>query len=198
MDFILDMDRRLFLFLNGLHAAWLDPIMFHMTRLWLWTPVYLILLWIVLRDYRKQSWIILLAIALTLTLSDQITSHLMKPWFARTRPSHEPGLEGLVHLVNGYRGGMYGFASGHAANTFGIATLFYLLLRPHYPAIIWIFAWAAIMTYTRIYLGVHYPGDILAGAAVGMLCAWGIFKTMRYFTIRYYLTQRLFKSNQSE
>lgn len=94
----------------------------------------------------------------------------MKPIFERVRPSRDPALEGMVHIVNGYRGGLYGFASSHAANAFGVATFVYLML-PERKYFIWLFFWAALVSYTRIYLGVHYPGDILAGAIVGVLCA---------------------------
>lgn len=99
----------------------------------------------------------------------------MKPFFARPRPSHEPGLAGLLHLVNGYKGGAYGFASSHAANTFGVAMFIYLLFRSRYAWISAIFVWAAVMSYTRIYLGVHYPGDIFAGALVGSACGVAAF-----------------------
>jgi undecaprenyl-diphosphatase len=105
----------------------------------------------------------------------------MKPVFARFRPSQEPTLEGLVHLVNGYKGGLYGFASSHAANTFGIAFFVWLTLRAHYRWIILIFAWAAFMTYTRIYLGVHYPGDIIVGAVVGFGSGWIGHKCTKWF-----------------
>jgi undecaprenyl-diphosphatase len=94
----------------------------------------------------------------------------MKPFFGRLRPSHEPELEGLLHLVDGYRGGLYGFASSHAANTFGVAIFIWLSLRKHYRWIGVIFIWAILMSYTRIYLGVHYPTDILVGAIIGSLC----------------------------
>jgi undecaprenyl-diphosphatase len=100
----------------------------------------------------------------------------MKPYFTRLRPSHEPSLEGLVHLVEGYKGGTYGFASSHAANTFGTAMFLYLLFRIKKSWIVWLFPWAAFVSYTRIYLGVHYPGDIVGGAGVGLLCAWFSFK----------------------
>lgn len=191
---LIGLDHRLFSALNSLHANWLDPIVYAASRNNLfWLPLYLVLLWIVIRDYKYQSWIILLSIALTITLTDQITSGVMKPLFARPRPSHDPLLAATIHIVNGYRGGSYGFASGHAANTFGIATLFYLLMRKHYPWIGWIFLWAGLVAYTRIYLGVHFPGDVLVGALVGMACAWLVYRLMRYFTIRYYLKQRIFR-----
>lgn len=171
-----EIDEAVFLFLNKLHAPWLDPIMLFATKTFVWLPLYLFLIYLIIKDYRRESWMILIGVALTIVLADQITSSFMKPFFARLRPSHDPDLEGLVHLVNGYRGGKYGFASGHAANTFGTATFLWLLFRNTRPWIRWIFLWAAFMTYTRIYLGVHYPGDILVGGLIGALAGWTGYK----------------------
>jgi undecaprenyl-diphosphatase len=133
-------------------------------------------LYLVIKEYKKESWIILLGIAITILLADQITASFMKPYFARLRPSREPTLQGLIHIVKGYTGGQFGFASSHAANTFGTATFFFLAFGKTKRWIIWLFVWAAFMTYTRIYLGVHYPGDILVGGIVGMICGWVGFK----------------------
>lgn len=171
MEQVLELDRDLLLHLNGFHAPWLDPIMMWVTATEAWIPLYLFLIFLIIRSYRKDSWIILLGVALTILIADQFTSQLMKPYFARLRPSHDPVLQGLVHIVDGYRGGMYGFASGHAANTFGVAFFCWSALRAHYRWIWLIFLWAAAMTYSRIYLGVHYPGDILVGMVVGILVA---------------------------
>ena len=121
----------------------------------------------------------MVGITLTIVLADQITSTLMKPYFARLRPSHEPLLQSLIHIVDGYKGAKYGFASSHAANTFGAATFFFLLLRKNYKWIGLIFLWAAVATYSRIYLGVHYPGDIVVGGFVGALAGYGSFALFR-------------------
>jgi undecaprenyl-diphosphatase len=108
----------------------------------------------------------------------------MKPFFERLRPSHDPSMQNLIHLVDDYRGGLYGFASSHAANTFGVALFVWLTLRPVYNWIFLIFLWAAVMTYTRIYLGVHYPGDIIVGALVGLVSGWVGFKASEFLRIR--------------
>lgn len=176
METLKELDRDLLIFLNSLHAPWLDPIMFWTTKTFFWLPLYLFLFYLIVRNYKKQSWIPVIGIALTILLADQITSGFMKPFFERLRPSREPALEGLLHHVNNYRGGMYGFSSGHAANTLGTATFFFLLFRNKYRWIIYLFVWATLMTYTRIYLGVHYPGDILVGGTIGILCGWTGFK----------------------
>lgn len=172
LDRLLEWDKELFLFFNGLHTPWLDPVMLFFTETFVWLPLYLFLLYLVIRDYKKDCWVPLLGITITILLCDQITSGFMKPFFARLRPSQEPSLVGLIHLVNGYKGGMYGFASSHAANTLGTATFFTLLFRPTKPWIAWLYLWAFAMTYTRLYLGVHYPGDILVGGVIGITCGW--------------------------
>ncbi|MCS6974252.1 MAG: phosphatase PAP2 family protein [Cyclobacteriaceae bacterium] len=172
-------DKELLLTLNQLNLPWLDPVMLFLTKTWAWIPLYALLIYLVIKVYKNRSWIPLAGTALTITLTDRLTSGLMKPYFARVRPSHNPELANMLHLVDGYKGGEFSFVSGHAANSFATALLVWLLLRNHYPATRWLFAWAAFMSYTRIYLGVHYPGDILAGALTGMACAATIYLGMK-------------------
>jgi undecaprenyl-diphosphatase len=139
-------------------------------------PLYAFLLYHIYGAYKRRTWGILLSIVILIVMTDQFTTTLMKPFFERPRPSHEPTLQGLVHLVNGYSGGKYGFASSHAANTFGVAMFLSCLLKREKPWISWLFLWAAFVSYTRIYLGVHYPGDIIVGALIGILFGWLVFK----------------------
>lgn len=172
MNTLIDLDKKLLLFLNGLHHPFVDPVMYYLTKTFFWLPLYGLLIFLIFKKYKAYGWYVLLGACLTILLADGITSSIMKPFFARLRPSHDPSLDGLVHIVKGYRGGLYGFASSHAANTFGTALFIFFVLRPFYKWIGWIFLWAVVMTYTRIYLGVHFPGDIVVGAIVGIASGW--------------------------
>ena len=172
MEEILELDKKIFLELNSnFRHPFADQLMMFLTTTYAWIPLHLFLLYLLIRNYRNQTWLVLLAVAFTILLADQITSSIMKPFFERLRPSHEPSLAQQIFLVNKYRGGKFGFASSHAANTFGIATLMWLALKMYRPWIGLLFLWALFVGYTRIYLGVHYPGDILVGYLVGFLCA---------------------------
>lgn len=180
IDFLLNLDKELFLFLNKHHTPWLDPIMLGVSKTIFWLPLYGFLLFLTIKHFKNDTWIILIGITLTLLLADQITSTLMKPFFSRLRPSRDPLMEGLVHIVDGYKGGKYGFASSHAANTFGTAIFMWLALKIRYHWIGLLFGWAAFVTYSRIYLGVHYPGDILVGMLVGLLTGWACYRLSQF------------------
>ncbi len=180
MEYIISLDTELFFFLNNLHTPWLDVVIFYLSKTVAWLPLYVFLLYLIITRFGKRSWIPVACIAFCIICTDQITSSIMKPSFERLRPSHEPALQGKVHLVKEYRGGKYGFASSHAANTFGIAFFIFLLLRTHYRWMETLFIWAFIVSYTRIYLGVHYPGDIVVGAVIGLLFGLAIFRLNLY------------------
>ena len=174
-------DRALFLLLNGCRADWLDKPMFAISdpRFSVWW--FLIIFFLI---YRKADWkyllLSLVGMGLVITLCDRISVELFKEVFERFRPTHQPDLEGLVHTVKGwdgkyYNGGKFGFVSSHAANYFGMGTFFYLLLKPSRRIFIFIFTWVAVVAYSRIYLGVHYPGDILGGSLLGILVGYTVY-----------------------
>ncbi|MGE5424049.1 MAG: phosphatase PAP2 family protein [Syntrophothermus sp.] len=140
--------------------------MFQATKGLLWLPLYILFLILILRHYRWQTLLILVSAALMITVSDQL-SEFFKHLVQRPRPSHEQGLP--VHLVNLYKGGMYGFYSAHASNFFAVALFLTILLKKYYRWFVWfVMVWAAFLAYTRIYLGVHYPGDSVTGMVMGL------------------------------
>ncbi|HEY0654687.1 MAG TPA: phosphatase PAP2 family protein [Chryseosolibacter sp.] len=183
IDFFLELDKNLFIELNSYHAEWLDTIMVVISHKLTWVPLYLAIVYFIFRTYGIKGVAAVICIALTIVLADQITSTFMKPFFARLRPTHDPELRDLVHIVNGYRGEKFGFASSHAANTFGLALFVFFLFRDLTRQVRWMFLWALVVGYSRIYLGVHYPGDIIVGAVVGMICATGCFMLYRKISI---------------
>ena len=170
MESIAALDTEVFFFLNGLHTPWLDPIMYYLTKTTISIPIFALLIYLLAKKFGTKVWIPLVYIILCVVCTDRITSGIMKPAFARLRPTHEPMIMEKVHTVNNHRGGKFGFASSHAANTFGVAILAFLLLRENYRYMGLLFLWAGLVSYTRIYLGVHYPGDILVGAVIGLIC----------------------------
>lgn len=165
-------DTELFLFLNGKHNSFFDPIMYWASDKLFWIPFYAFLLFIIVREFKKKSMYVLLAIAFLITICDQTASHLIKNAVKRFRPSHEPSLEDLIHLSKAGPGGQYGFISSHSANAFGLATFLILLLPKKYNWLKWILGfWAFLVAYSRIYNGVHYPTDVIVAAFLGAFYA---------------------------
>ena len=169
MEEVISFDQRLLLALNGSESTYVDNIFLMVTKTGTWIPLLLVLLFILLKNRPwREVLLFVVCLALVILIADRFSSGFCKPFFHRFRPSHEPALEGLVDLVNDRRGGLYGFISSHAANTFAVCTFVALYLRRHL-ATLTLILWACLSSYSRIYLGLHYPGDILVGALFGIL-----------------------------
>ena len=194
MDYLIHIDQQWLLAINGWHSEWADILMWYISKSTTWLPLYALLVGLIVyrfgilspslcREGRRGSsllrvLIILAGFAVAVGVSDFVSSVIIKPWVCRLRPTHEPELAGLIHLVNGYTGGLYGFVSSHAANTMACALLFALLYRNKY-ATVGLMLWVALNCYSRMYLGVHYPADIIGGLAIGALMA-----TLTYGMVR--------------
>lgn len=177
MNTLLSLDRQLLLFLNGLGREWMDPFWILMTREWTWIPLYVLLIYLLYKKFPvREASLVLMAVVIAVTLTDQLSVHAFKEVFQRLRPCHEPDLQALLRLPDGC-GGMFGFVSSHAANTFGVAVLLGLAFRKAYPGMLTgLLIWAAVVSLSRSYLGAHYPGDLLGGALLGVLVGrlvWG-------------------------
>ena len=171
------LDQQLFLFLNQFHTPWLDTLMYLITVKYTWFPFYLVLIvWLIWR-YKWQGLVMLVTMVATIGLGDLITSGLMKPYFGRLRPCHDPDIMHMVHLVKGC-GGRFGFASAHAATTFALATTLWCLLKHWSHRWGLAFVWAGFIAYSRVYLGVHYPADVVAGAIIGVVSGYLIVQLM--------------------
>lgn len=183
METFSTIDSELFLFLNGLHADWLDVVMIAITKMWVWLPLYLLLIYWAVKQYGKRCWLVFLTIGFVVLFCDQLASSVCKPVFQRLRPCYNADFQNLIYLPKGLAGGKYGFVSSHAANTFGIATFLTPIFRRYRPwTAIVLFLWAFLSSYSRIYIGYHYPGDILCGAILGALIGllfWKVFQIVQ-------------------
>lgn len=207
MDYLIHIDQQWLLAINGWHAEWADVLMWYISKSTTWLPLYALLVGLVVYrfgiqwylstqdipnspntpNYRYTAllrvFIVLAGFAVAVGLSDFVSSGIIKPWVCRLRPTHEPALAGMLHLVNGYTGGLYGFVSSHAANTIACALLFSLLYRNKYATVA-LMLWVALNCYSRMYLGVHYPGDIIGGLLVGTLIAGMTYAVARHLLKR--------------
>ena len=173
-------DTQLLLFLNGMHNSFFDGFMFTYTQNFVWIPFYLSVIYVIIKSQKKEGLWIILSLILCIVIADQVSSGIIKNAVQRLRPSRDPALEGLIHTVNAYVGGKFGFVSSHAANTFSFALLSAIYFRNRNFSIA-VISWSLINCYSRLYLGVHYPLDIIGGLMVGFLAVLVCYTLMSKF-----------------
>ena len=166
---LIETDRLATLSINGSGSVFWDGVANIYTSVIVWIPLALVAILLILKNVNpRRLFLVLVLIAVTILISDQLSSSVFKPLFHRLRPTYDPYILNMVDTVSGYRGGLYGFISSHAANSFGVATLFMLLVKDKWFSLA-VIIWAILNSVIRTYLGVHFVGDILAGAVVGVL-----------------------------
>ena len=187
---LIETDRLATLSINGSESLFWDGVANLYTSFIIWIPLALFAILLIIRNINpKKLLLVLILVAVTVLLCDQLSSSVCKPLFHRLRPTRDPYILNMVDTVNGYRGGLYGFISGHAANSFGLAALFMWLVRDRWFSLAVGF-WAIINSLIRTYLGVHFAGDILVGAIVGSLIGSFIYWI-------YYMTTRKERSRRN-
>jgi len=183
---ILEFDRNLFLSLNGRYTDWWDTAMLLFTRKETWLPLYLILIAVVIRNYRNKAWVILLLMVLGVVVSDQV-SGLIKDLTMRLRPGHDPLTQQLAHIVL-RKGGLYGFVSSHAANSFFVFAFTAPLFRNR-ASFFTLLGWALIVSWSRIYTGAHFPLDVVGGWLLGILLGWLFFRILTFVETHFFVAR---------
>jgi len=203
IESLLPLERNLFFALNGSDSLFLDHLMWTVSGRLIWIPLFLAIIFLFFyRTPRKEAFLVTFFFVLVFVLSDQVSSSFFKPLFERFRPTYHPAIKDLVDIVNGYRGGRYGFISGHATSSFGLAVFLSLLFR-HRGVTLSALSWATLNSYTRIYLGVHFISDIVAGMLAGSLLAFLLYQLMILLMRRLPATQgatagKLYSSRQGK
>lgn len=185
LDTLINLDSQLLLFFNSFHTPFLDRFMMLFTGRFIWAPMYALILLLFFKKYHPlRAGVFVIMLVAAIALSDQTCATVLRPIFERLRPSNlNNPLSEFVTVVDGYRGGRYGFPSCHAANSFALAVFLSLVVRRRVFSFV-IFAWAILNSYSRMYLGVHYPGDILVGAAIGSAYGFICYRLARLLAAR--------------
>ena len=168
IEFLKHIDTKLFLLFNGHPTPFMDTVMGIVGNKFTWIPLYLLLLYFVWKKAKSSMWLVLLSVAVLIICSDQISVHLFKETFQRYRPCHNLLLKDKIHLINGQCGALYGFVSSHAANTFALFSFLALFFRKPW-FILLMYLWASLVSYSRVYAGVHYPFDVVGGMMLGVM-----------------------------
>ena len=181
IDWLQNIDTALMLWLNGFHNSFMDTFMWLVSNKLMWVPMYVMIPYVLYKRFgiKAALFLVVAMFFINLFATDSFCSQVLRHNILRPRPSNaDSPIFGMVHIVNGYRGGHYGFPSCHAANSFSLATLITLVFQNRRTAVL-MFLWAILHSYSRVYLGVHYPGDIIAGAIIGCMVAGLVYYIFR-------------------
>ena len=175
-----ELDDKILLFVNSFHNEYFDHVMWLVSNKWVWIPFYLALIWLIWYRFGvKGLCLVLAAVGLTFAITDHVTIQVFRGIFCRMRPSNPDNpISPLVHIVNEYRSGKFGFPSAHASNSAGLAVALALFLKERRQSVL-LAAWVVLVCYSRMYLGVHYLGDLLAGALFGAMVAGAVYWAAR-------------------
>jgi len=181
---LIELDKEVTVVINSLRTEWADGFFYYVSQTWFWLPAAAVLIWLGWREWGwKRLLCIVVGVTVCLVISDQLCN-IIKNSVCRLRPSHDPSLEGIIMTVKGYAGGKYGFCSAHACNTSVVAVFTALVVRRKWFA--WMMGvWVVLNCWSRIYLGVHYLGDVVCGALLGAIIAFGTYFACKTLIDRY-------------
>ncbi len=175
MNSLIEFDQQMLLVLNYFHSAYWDIAQWLISGIAIWIPMYTMIVYTIIKSQKLQSWLTVLTVIILIVLCDLISTEVFKHGIERLRPTHTPDIKDFIKTVRGYKGGKYGFVSSHATNTMGLAVFTSLLFRNKFYSL-FIIAWSLIVGYSRIYLGVHFPGDVLGGFVLGSILGFTVYK----------------------